>query len=399
MNPFERPSEQSVVSEESNAPQVKQHQGEEEQREAAALKKKFGIFPKQTFQERIQKVFRSNPRLVIQVILIFIGSLGFITTVFLCKSPDDAVVITLPINSSGAIDPVKAREAADNNRRAIEQEHTKNLLRGAFSSFILVGLIDLMALGLQKVTKRGERKKFEEFFGVDVSNKKGMIAIFFTAIPPDFSVIEKIIPEEIKENLKWIECPHALDAKANNAQPKGIQSVVPFAELKAVLDIQKLFSDFGLGENFEIEQDKGISEGFPVDRTVLAIGLGFNSATKKINNYCGDLFNITYPLDTKTKLKSDDFNIRKYTGKYGLKDHETPSDDYDYALFSRVLYKGRVYLVCAGRTAIGTEAACKYLANNWLILMDKYYHNFDDKIYNTAVCATIWHNRESRQLG
>jgi hypothetical protein len=369
----------------------------------SAKEVEFSKARRQSIFKPVAQILRSEPRFAVQIILMIIGTALFCGTVFLWKSPTKAIVIVLPVNSSGMVNGAEVEKAAKENREAIEQEDLKNISKGISSSLILVGLIDFMIRLLSNVTTTEERRKFEKFFGVNVSSKKGMTAIFFTAHPADLSVIEKNILEgllkkfsglssseedisrEIKKHLKWVECPYALDANKVNAQPKGIQSIVPFPELKAVLGIQKLFSYFGLGESFEIEQDKGTPESMPEDRTVLAVGLGFNSATKNINEYCGDLFSIDYlPLNQITDLISDDFSIRKEPGNYGIKKHALPSDAYDYALFSRVIYRERVYLVCAGRTATGTEAACQFLAKNWLVLMNTYYHNFDNVEYDLS---------------
>ena len=69
--------------------------------------------------------------------------------------------------------------------------------------------------------------------------------------------------------------------------------------------------------------------------------------------------------------------------------HEAVKEEsiYDYAQFARVFKKeGGLHLFCAGRTANGTEAACKFLAKNWAILASQYEndagkdkHNIDEQ--------------------
>lgn len=299
---------------------------------------------------RMANTFRKNPRKASQVIFIIAGAIGLLSVISWDTSSSDSILVLRSQN--GRIDENEARKAVRAYQNEQKQGMLKSLSISILTSVLLVGLIELLAVVIENLATAEERKRFVRFFGKGSLDGEGMKAIFFTAVPS-------------KNNHDWVDCPNK-PPEAKNAKVQGVNHVVPFEELKAVLEIQRLFDS--MGAKFQIDLDINLPSSTLPSNSVLAIGLGFNYATYLIQECCKPLFEVFYENDENLGALTDDFMVDEVK-------HEAVKEDsnYDYALFARVFKKeGGLHLICAGRTANGTEAACKFLAKNWAVLASQY---------------------------
>lgn len=300
---------------------------------------------------RIANIFRKNPRRASQLVFIIVGAIGLISIIsFWDPSSSDSILVLRSQN--GRLDENATRRAVKAYQNEQKQGLLKSLSISVLTSVLLVGLIELLSVVIENLATADERKRFVRFFGKGSLDGVGMKAIFFTAVPS-------------QNNHDWVDCPNK-PPKAKNAKVQGVNHVVPFEELKAVLEIQKLFDS--MGAKFQIDLDINLPLNNLPSHSVLAIGLGFNYATYLIQECCKPLFEVFYETDEILGAVTDDFMVDKVK-------HEVVKEDsnYDYALFARVFKEeGSLHLICAGRTANGTEAACKFLAKNWAILASQY---------------------------
>jgi hypothetical protein len=277
-----------------------------------------------------------------------VGFVGLILVIAIWKSPSSSPIVVLP-SHNGKIDQLEAQKAIEKYQSETKEGAIKSLTISILTSVLLVGLIEFLSILLQYLVTQGERKAFMKFFGKGVF-ENGITAIFFTA--------------ETKGNLDWVMCPNKPD-QAANAKIQGVNHIIPFEELKAVLEIKQLFDSMGV--KFGIELDDVCKNKVLPNGSVLAVGLGFNCATKLIQAFCPQLFEITYEVDSDFGYETDDFKVKE-----GRHDNPNSNSKYDYALFARVFKDDVLHFVCAGRTADGTEAACRYLAKNWTKLLRQY---------------------------
>jgi hypothetical protein len=315
---------------------------------------------------RMVNIFRKNPRRASQVVFIIAGAIGLISVISFWDLGSSNSILVLR-SQNGRLDENATRRAVKAYQNEQKQGMLKSLSISVLTSVLLVGLIELLAVVIENLATADERKRFVRFFGKGTLDGEGMKAIFFTAVSS-------------KNNYDWVDCPNK-PPKAQNAKVQGVNHVVPFEELKAVLEVQRLFDS--MGAKFQIDLDSNIHNcnALP-SHSVLAIGLGFNYATYLIQECCRPLFEVFYTTDENLGAETVDFMVDKVEHEVVKKD-----SDYDYALFARVFKKeGGLHLICAGRTANGTEAACKFLAKNWAILASQYEndagkgkHNIDEQ--------------------
>ena len=153
--------------------------------------------------------------------------------------------------------------------------------------------------------------------------------------------------------------------KSSGTLPKGIREIVPWQELEVVMEIDRVFQEFGGKLKIVLDRFHRGGEVWP-ENGGLALGLGFNNLTVEL----GD-FSRTYQVLFSDR--TDDFITFAANGRRIL---PSPDPGYEYALLARILVdRGRgeptPYLVCAGHTADGTQAACHYLATKWQQLLDE----------------------------
>lgn len=302
---------------------------------------------------RKANIFRKNPKRASQVIFIIAGAIGLLSVIpFWNPNTSDSILVLRSQN--GRLDENETRRAAKTYQNGQKQEMLKSLSISVLTSVLLVGLIELLAVFIENLATDGARKRFVKFFGNGSLGGEGMTAIFLTAQPS-------------KNNPDWVECPNK-PPNANNAKVQGVNHVVPFEELKAVLDIQRLFDS--MGARFEIDLDINLPSNTLPSHSVLAIGLGFNYATYLIQECCKPLFEVFYENDESLGSITDDFMVNEIKHDVVKKDSK-----YDYALFARVFKEDVLHFICAGRTANGTEAACKFLARNWIVLASQYEYD------------------------
>jgi len=300
---------------------------------------------KKGFLERLIGLPRTNPRLLAQLIFVFIGVIGL--AVFW---PRVITPPTIPYRDEHEKLLIQQTVAYELAKTTIEAQRT--LWRGFAVTVLMVGLVDLLTTGLGKLVAKRERRDFEQFFGREVTQPKGGSVAVFNS------------PTVAEQHLDFGNAPAA--AKNAKAVAEGIQHVVPYEDLRATLEISRQF------EHFESRMDIAVDEKFkdiwPEGQTVIAVGLGFNAVTARIALLKPGLFHVYYNETTKAGSPTDGFSIGPAQEKY----QSIPN--YDHALFARVVEEAteRVFFVCAGRTAEGTEAACHYLAHHWKDMLRLY---------------------------
>jgi len=300
---------------------------------------------------RKTNIFLKNPKRASQVIFTLVGAITLACAISWNPNSSDSILV-LPAQS-GRLDENEVKKAVKAYQNGQKKEMYKSLSISVLTTVLLVGLIELLAVFIEKLATDGKRKHFARFFGNGSLEEKGVTAFFLTARPD-------------KNNPDWIECPEMPEkAKAKNAKVQGVNHVVPFEEVKAVLDIQRLFDS--MGARLEIDLDCNLPPKDLPDYSVLAIGLGFNSATFRIQEWSKSLFEVIYEYDQSLEAITDDFKVNEI--KHGVVNKDSK---YDYALFARVFKEDIPHFICAGRTANGTEAACKFLARKWDTLANQY---------------------------
>ena len=170
--------------------------------------------------------------------------------------------------------------------------------------------------------------------------------------------IEELLQCYDNAELRMVEVAHA-PRGALHALPKGIRAIVPWQELEVVLEIDRVFQEFG--GKLEIAPDRYHRGGerWP-EEGCLSLGLGFNNLTVEIGE-ATQAYKVFYNDHT------DDFHTYTEDGSIV---RPKPDPGFEYALFARVLLdlggeEPTPYVVCAGHTADGTSAACHYLATKW----------------------------------
>lgn len=137
--------------------------------------------------DRVSSFSRRNPRRIAQAVLIIGGTLGLVLTFTLMKpSASDSVLILREKN--GKIDANEAGKANKTYQTAQKRDVDKGLAISFFTSILLVGLIEPLALFIEYVATNSERKRFVQFFGRNSIEGDGMTAIFLRAEP------KKMIP-------------------------------------------------------------------------------------------------------------------------------------------------------------------------------------------------------------
>lgn len=145
------------------------------------------------------------------------------------------------------------------------------------------------------------------------------------------------------------------------ALPKAIREIVPWRELEAVWEIDGVFQR--LGGRMLLSPDRFQKGEWPPEGCV-SIGLGFNRLTVRLGDVTG-----AYRVDYGDL--TDDFYIFDQQGEAVEPRRGT---GLEYALVARVLLDNgsdepTPYLVCAGHTADGTAAACRYVGKRWRKLL------------------------------
>jgi hypothetical protein len=159
--------------------------------------------------------------------------------------------------------------------------------------------------------------------------------------------------------------------KGEGTLPKGLHHIVSFEELNSLIGIDRLFRRFGGQIEIELERCHSNEIGDLPVGGCLAIGLGYNNATWLLGQQSNGLFSIFYENGT------DDFSLHDDTG-VPVKPHKLLDiyKDEEYALVARIVVKRECkavpYLICAGHTASGTVVACRFLAEHWREMFDRY---------------------------
>lgn len=240
-----------------------------------------------------------------------------------------------------------------------------------FATVLLAGLIQVLTAFVRWWGNQGQRAAFCAFFGDEP--------------------IDGVVPDLSSPRLE----PKFIPPESNGARPTGTK-VVPFGDLKAAISLAELFESFGVP--FKIVQDPHVAEGDPLERSAVAIGLGFNSLTRQLAANSG-LFDITFDAAASRDgtEKKDDFLLNGQP-------HPNPTDKRDFALIVRVPSacrdgKVRPAFVCAGRCAHGTAAAGYFIKHHWRSLYEWYiqeHRRLDEESLAVEIEYETWSLMKSK---
>ena len=233
------------------------------------------------------------------------------------------------------------------------------------AALLIVGLSEILIRVVEAWTEAQNVRDFRRFFGHRSFERA--VAVFPSAKPP--------IDEHGFCDLRY---PYAPPATKDNARAKGIEHVVPFEDLKAVVALSETFQQVGAELHMRLDNKYNLDYQPLPDRTIIGIGLGFNHVTAKLSEAHRELFTLTF--DTGT----DDFRINGKT-------HGYPCNGDDCGLVVRIVPRhadGVFHFVCAGRTAAGTEAAGLFLARNWKDLL-RLYDDSGQNLDRDSVVAIV----------
>lgn len=302
----------------------------------------------------------------------FFGPRGFAYTIFLMIG---FVLLSLSLpniiqaNQEQVAYPIETKDGCPPTVIKIPQQTNPKyaLALSVGTSLLILGLVEIGAKTLEILRKNRDLPLFTKFFGRNVFD--GYKAIFLNARLPEFPQTSVANTSNLN-NIKLVNPPKA----ANGTFPKGIDRIIPFEDIAAVLEIDRLLRSFGA--TLEICLDDYTREKPLPENGCLSIGLGYNNVTTRLSEISERLFTITYDHE------SDDF-ILGTTLKPIL---DPTKDTNNYALLARVLVpKGETeyvtHIICAGHTAPDTVVACRYLAKNWKDLAHLYTtdkHKFNE---------------------
>jgi hypothetical protein len=194
-----------------------------------------------------------------------------------------------------------------------------------------------------------KRKQFVDFFGQSATKQ-------------DFKLV--FSKRELNDSAAVFRYPFArqllfprLDATdfASVPVPKEVRAWLAYDDMLVATKLSKLF---GTACNQQVQVSLDIDDETWTKGPTIAVGLGFTWHTQQLLR-AGNLDKKVQVTWVNGPPVSDAFVFDTVQYSAGGK-------DYDFAIVARVVCEGgHVHFICAGRTAPGTAAAGRYLAEKW----------------------------------
>lgn len=246
---------------------------------------------------------------------------------------------------------------------------------------------------LFQASERRRRQKFVSFFGKTSLEKdfKLICSKRELANPNDGSCFKYPLADKL---IFPISSPQA-GASTSTVNKDFVQIVPTPTDVKAWLAYDdmlvaarmgKLFGAMGRQVQIALDSDDDSWNESPT----IAVGLGFTLHTRTLLSSSGlnKKVAITFP-EGKPRTDAIKFNGTEYSCG--------GEEDDDFALVARVICDGGyVHFICAGRTAPGTAAAGRYLAEKWEEMANLYADRYP--IDTTSVAVLIKHPRTFEQV-
>jgi len=251
----------------------------------------------------------------------------------------------------------------------------------AGSAFTVISLEALLRTG-----ERRKKQKFISFFGKSALEKDFKLVCSRRELvnPSDGSCFkypfrEKLLFPGHHQSFAAANTIENPDATTITPNPKEVKAWLAYDDMLVAARMGKLFGSVGRQVQIVLDNDGDNWNESPT----IAVGLGFTLHTRKLLESSGlnDKVAIYW---TKDQPPSDAilFNGQKYTsGKEGA----------DYAIVVRIICDDQtVHFICAGRTAPGTAAAGRYLAEKWEDIFQEYLDK-QKQIDNESIAVLIRH--------
>ena len=160
--------------------------------------------------------------------------------------------------------------------------------------------------------------------------------------------------------------------------PKAVTAWLAHDDILVATMLSRLFMQ-ECNRALEVSLDSALGDGEWGAGPTIAVGLGFNRHTRTLLSQSGLSGNVQVQWIMKPFLSDGIFFNEKIV---------TRKERHDFAIIARiVLAHGHVHFICAGRTAPGTAAAGRFLAENWRTMADEY----GSKSTNASLAVLIQH--------
>jgi hypothetical protein len=212
---------------------------------------------------------------------------------------------------------------------------------------------------LEALLKAGERRKkqrFMNFFGKTALEKdfKLICSKRELANPSDGGVFKYSYGNKLFSGLPPEITP----------TPKDVKAWLAYDDMLVAAKMGRLFGLMGRQVQIALDNDNDNWNDSPT----IAIGLGFTLHTRKLlsssalNRWVDVKWPNSLPLSDAIYFDGHDYS--------------SGDENEDYALLARIICEGEtVHFICAGRTAPGTAAAGRYLAEKWEDISKLYLAN------------------------
>jgi hypothetical protein len=241
-------------------------------------------------------------------------------------------------------------------------------------------------VSLEKVLSAGERRKkqkFISFFGKRSLDKdfKLICSKRELANPADGSCFRY----PFREKLMFPEHPPAItsepgtdsnDTLVNTPNPKDVKAWLAYDDMLIAARMGKLFGSMGRQVQIALDNDDDNWNESPT----IAVGLGFTLHTRKLLASSG--------LNSKVVVKWTNSSPPTDAIFFDGREYSSGDEGDDFAIVARIICDDEmVHFICAGRTAPGTAAAGRYLAEKWEEIFQIYSEK--QKSINTESIAVL----------
>ena len=251
----------------------------------------------------------------------------------------------------------------------------------AGSAFTVISLEALLRAG-----ERRKKQKFISFFGKSALEKDFKLVCSKRELvnPSDGSCFkypfrDKLLFPVHQQTIATAQTRENADAVINTPNPKDVKAWLAYDDMLVAARMGKLFGSVGRQVQIVLDNDDDNWNESPT----IAVGLGFTLHTRNLLESSG--LNDKVAVNWTEDLPPSDaifFNGRKYSS--GIEGE-------DYAIVVRIICDDEtVHFICAGRTAPGTAAAGRYLAEKWEDIFQAYLDN-QKPIGSESVAVLIRH--------